>query len=289
VIHRLAFVGPGKVGLAIGYALQQSDAVDELAYYGRRPEPPGHPLFVRAAAEYHFGLEPLRAGTEAVLLTVPDDALPEVAHALASQGPAPGGCAALHCSGALSAELLAPLHARGFAVGSLHPLQAIAHPLTGAERLPGSAFAVSGEPEAAAVARRLVAALGGRVLEVAVSRRPAYHAAAVLASNGLAALLAAAGRLLVQSGVAADEALPALLPLVRGSVSNFEEMGIGQGLTGPVSRGDLETVRLHLATLAGRDRLLYRALSRELTELAAERGDPEYPADELRTLLREGP
>jgi predicted short-subunit dehydrogenase-like oxidoreductase (DUF2520 family) len=276
------------VGLALGYALQQANAVDELVYYGRRPEPPGHPLFVRAAAEYRFGLGPLGAGTEGVLLTVPDDVLPELAHALAAQGPAPAGCAALHCSGALSAELLAPLHARGFAVGSMHPLQAIAHPLTGAERLPGSAFAISGEPEAAAFARRLVASLGGRVLEVAVSRRPAYHAAAVLASNGLAALLAAAGRLLIQSGVPSGDALPALLPLVRGSLANFEELGIAQGLTGPVSRGDLETVRLHLATLSGRDRPLYRALSRELTELASERGDPDFPVDELRALLREG-
>jgi predicted short-subunit dehydrogenase-like oxidoreductase (DUF2520 family) len=234
-----------------------------------------------------FGLEPLAPNTEAVLLSVPDDALAELAHTLAAQGDAPPGCAALHCSGALSTEPLAPLHARGYAVGSLHPLQAIAHALTGAERLVGAAFAVSGEPRAVAVARRITAALDGRILQIPVTRRPIYHAAAALASNGLAALLASAARVLIDAGVEPDDALPALLPLVRGTVDNFEEMGVLPGLTGPVVRGDVETVRLHLAALAPRDAALYRALGRELTELSAERRAPDYPADELRSLFQD--
>lgn len=287
MIERLVVVGPGRLGLSLGTALWQADAVRDLVFYGRRPEPPGHPLFAQGMASYRFGLDAPDPGTEAVLLTVPDDVLPEIAHALAGHGPGPPGCAVLHCSGALSAEPLAPLHARGYPVGSLHPLQAIAHPLTGAERLPGSAFAISGEPVALAVARRIVGALGGRPLQIPVARRPAYHASAVLASNGLAALLAAAARLMVQSGVDADDALPALVPLVRGTLENIAELGLQDALTGPVVRGDLETVRLHLAALAPRDRALYVALARELTELAAEGLGETYPADALRGLLRD--
>jgi predicted short-subunit dehydrogenase-like oxidoreductase (DUF2520 family) len=287
MIERVVVVGPGRVGLALGYALAQSGAVRELVFYGRRPEPPSHPLFGQGLAGYHFGLAPIPPGTEAVILAVPDDTIHELAHALAAQGAAPPGCAALHCSGALSAEPLAPLHVRGFAVGSLHPLQSLAHALQGAEQLPGSAFAVSGEPGAVAVARRLVAALGGQVLQIPVARRAQYHAAAALASNGLAALVATAARLLVRTGLEADTALAALYPLMRGSLANLERMGLQQGLTGPVSRGDVETVRLHLATLEPRERSVYVALGLELTELAAEARDENYPAEALRTLFLE--
>lgn len=287
MIDRLVFVGPGRVGLALGTALWHADAVRELVYCGRRPEPPGHPLFVQGKARYHFGLETPAPGTAAVLLTVPDDVLPELAHALAGQGNARDGCAVLHCSGALSTDPLAPLHARGYAVGSLHPLQAIAHPLTGAERLPGSSFAVSGEPRAVAAARRIVGALGGRALQIPVTQRPVYHAAAVLASNGLAALIASAARLIVRSGVSPEEALPALVPLVRGTIDNIAELGLHDALTGPVVRGDLETVRLHLATLEPRDREIYLVLARELTELAAEGLGEAFPAEAMRGLLRE--
>lgn len=268
--ERLFFVGPGRAGLALGYALWQAEAVDGITYCGRRPEPPSHPLFIQGLARYCFGLERPAPGTDAVFLSVPDGVLPEMAHALAGLGDAPSGCAAFHLSGALSGDVLAPLHARGYTVGTFHPLQSIAHPVTGADRLPGSTVAVSGEPGAVRVARRLVAYLRGYEVTIPVTQRPLYHAAAVLASNYLAVLLAVGGRLLVRAGVPEDRALEALLPLARGTLENVAEMGLGPALTGPVARGDAETVRLHLTSMEPREREVYRALGRELSRLAEE-------------------
>lgn len=282
---RALFVGPGRTGLSLGQALWQAAALDALIYCGRRPEPPSHPLFIEGHAAYCFGLQRPPEGTTAVFLTVPDDVLPEMAHALAGQGSAPEGCAAFHCSGALSVEVLAPLHARGYHVGSLHPLQALAHPLTGAERLRGSWFAISGDPEALAVARRLVAELGGDTLSIPVSRRPLYHAAAVVASNYLPVLAALAGRLLVMAGVDEDEAVPALLPLMRGTLANIEDLGLADALTGPIARGDVETVRLHLRTLPEREARLYRELGREALEIAQASGLDAEVAGSLREAL----
>ncbi len=224
--ERALFVGPGRTGLALGSALWEAGALEAITYCGRRPEPPTHPLFNEGAARYVFGLERPAPGTTAVFLTVPDDVLPEMAHALAGQGDAPVGCAAFHCSGALSVDVLTPLHARGYHVGSLHPLQSLAHPVSGAARLRGSWFAVSGEPEAAAVARRLVAELDGSPVTIPVSRRPLYHAAAVVASNYLPVLIALAARLLVHAGVDEEDAVPALLPLMRGTLENVAELGL---------------------------------------------------------------
>jgi predicted short-subunit dehydrogenase-like oxidoreductase (DUF2520 family) len=281
-VDRAIVVGPGRAGLALGYALVQREAVRELVVCGRRPEPPAHPLFVQGLARYVFGIETPEPGVGAVFVAVPDDALPEMAHTLAGHGDAPSGCAAFHLSGALSTDVMAPLHARGYAVGSFHVLQSLAHPVTAAERIPGSHVAVTGSPQALAVARRLTAALGCPILTVPESWRPLYHAAAVVAANYLPILLDAAARLLEQAGVSHGDALPALLPLVQGTLDNVAELGVERALTGPVVRGDIDTVELHLRALPREDRTLYALLGRELTRLAGEELDPD-----IRRSLRE--
>jgi len=282
-IPHAVIVGPGRVGLALGYAMLRHDAVSTLTVCGRRPEPPNHPLFVQGLARYEFGLTRPDPDTGAVFLAVPDHVLPELAHALAGHGRAPDGCAAFHLSGALSTDVLAPLNARSYSVGALHPLQAIAHPVSGADRIPGSYLAVTGVPEAVAVARRIAAALDSPILTVPSARRPAYHAAAVMASNFLPPLVDAACRILERAGIPFEEALPALVPLIRGTLDNLEEHGIAASLTGPIARGDAETVALHLRALEGSDRVLYSVLGREIARLAV----GTAPEDALREILEQ--
>lgn len=279
------FVGPGRAALSLGFALWKSESVDKLVYCGRKPDPPPHPLFIEGWARYVFGLERPAPGTTAVILGVPDEVLPEMAMAVAAHGEAPPGCVAFHLSGALGTDVLEPLVKRGYSVGTLHPLQTLADPVLGAEQLKGAYFAVSGEPAAVSVARRILNPLGSSVLTIPVSRRPLYHAAAVVASNYLAGLIAAAGRLMVQAGVPEDEALPAILPLARGSLENLGVLGPVRALTGPVSRGDVETVRLHLRTLEPRERALYASLGREILNLAEEGGLSEAAVEELREVF----
>lgn len=285
--ENLFFVGPGRAGLSLGYALWQAGAADSLTYCGRRPDPPAHPLFIEGIAEYVFGLERPEPGTTAVILSVPDEVLPEISMTLAAHGEAPGGCVAFHLSGALGTDPLAPLVQRGYGVGTLHPLQTLADPVLGARQLQGVYFAISGEPNALGTARRIVHHLGGFSLSVPVPQRPLYHAAAVFASNYLAGLMNSAARLLAQTGVPEDEALAAILPLARGGLENLERMGPIRALTGPISRGDLETVRLHLRTLEPRERRLYATLGLELLNLAREGDLAEEEAEEIRMILEE--
>ncbi|MBI4410432.1 MAG: DUF2520 domain-containing protein [Gemmatimonadetes bacterium] len=284
--EQIVIVGPGRMGLALGAALHQAGEVERLIYHGRTLEPPPHPLFdPEGGAEYRLGPHPVPAGTTIVILAVPDQALAEVAHDLALVATAPPGCVALHLAGALSADVLTPLHSAGYAIGSLHPLQTVADRWSGGDRLFGAAFALAGEPAAIAAGRRLVSALGGRTLLIPPALRPVYHAAAVLASNSLVALAAAAARLLGQAGVAEDDAVPSILPLVRGTLDNLEHLGAPAALTGPIARGDLDTVRLHLARLSREDRALYCALGLETLRLARAVGLDEDKAAELESLL----
>jgi predicted short-subunit dehydrogenase-like oxidoreductase (DUF2520 family) len=284
------------MGLALGAALRQADAVDRLLYIGRALEPPPHPLFdpsdpddaSSVGAEYRSGPLPIPGGTSVLILAVPDSALSDVAFDVSAGGPAPPGCAAFHLSGALSTDVLAPLHNAGYAVGSLHPFQTVADPWLSGDRLIGSAFAIAGEAPAVNTARRLVNELAGIPLIIPATLRPVYHAAAVLASNYVIALLAVAARLLEDAGIESSSVLPALLPLVRGTIDNLEHLGIAAALTGPIPRGDVDTIRLHLARLSPEHRALYSGLGVELLRLAREAGLDERRATEIEFLLTSG-
>jgi predicted short-subunit dehydrogenase-like oxidoreductase (DUF2520 family) len=274
-MERLVIIGPGRVGLALGYALVRAEAVESLVYFGRHPEPPPHPLFSDGIAEYRYGLEAPAEGTTAVFLTVPDAVLEEMAEVLAARGDPPPATPAFHCAGALGAEPLASLHARGYRVGTLHPMQPVPYSVAGADRLIGASFALSGEPEALAAGRRIVSALGGRAIQVPTTRRPLYHAAAVMASNYVLVLLDVASRLLVEAGASPEEAEEAVVGLARGTLENAAELGLDHAPTGPIRRGDSEVVDLHLRALGREDASLYaelglRALDRSRSELAPE-------------------
>lgn len=274
------------MGLALGAALLKADAVERLFFFGRAMEAPPHPLFDGPeAAEYRVGPQPIPGGTSIVVLAVPDSRLAEVAYDLSRFGQGPPGCVVLHLAGALSTEALAPLHAVGYAVGSMHPLQAIADPWHSGDRLIGAAYAVAGEPAAMQAARRLVNALDGLPLVIPPQSRPLYHASAVVASNYLIALLAFAVRLMMETGVSESDAITGLIPLMKGTLDNLDNLGVGAALTGPVARGDSDTVRLHLSRLSGPDRELYSGLGLELLRVARAAGLDTEKANELESLL----
>lgn len=267
MVPAVTIVGPGRMGLALASALLQTEAVGALTVFGRRPEPPAHPLFTQGLARYVFGMESLAPDTAAVFLAVPDEVVPEMAHTVAAQGPAPIGCAAFHLSATLPTDVLAPLHHGGYAIGSFHPMQAVANSVSAADRIPGSYVAVVGSPEATAVARALTAALGSPMIAVPAGRRALFDAAIVLASNYLPPLLDLSARLMERAGVSSEEALPALIPLVRGTLESIEERGLAASVRGPLVTGDMETVALHMRAMDPEDRRLYATFGLELLRL----------------------
>ncbi|MCS7316449.1 MAG: DUF2520 domain-containing protein, partial [Bryobacterales bacterium] len=196
-----------------------------------------------------------------------------------------------HTSGVHGPEALAPLAEVGFSCGALHPLQTVASPEQGVTALRGSAFAVTAEGPAAEWATEIVRAAQGWALAIPADRRVCYHAAAVLASNCFAALLDAAVILMNAAGVPARQALRALAPLARTSCENALEAGPAEALTGPIRRGDVETVRRHwqaLTSAAAGLRELYRACSLRMIELAQRQGLPPAVAARLEEVFRGG-
>lgn len=225
----------------------------------------------------------LGARAARLLAAVSDGAITGVAAEVAAGGP--GITAALHTCGAAGPDALAPLRTRGAACGVLHPLQTFPTPDVD---LRGVFFGVWGDECAVRWAEEIAAAAKGRVLGLAESAAPLYHAAAVMASNYITTLVSAAQSTLAAAGVGEADALRALAPLVRASVENAVSRGPAAALTGPIERGDLATVSTHLRALSPLPesvRSLYRAAGLETIELARRRGLPPQTAAALERLL----
>lgn len=260
--HRFALVGPGRAGTTVALALVASGWTP-VAVAGRSPDAAS----TRAAAVALDCPAVLvsDAGRDArlVVIATPDAAVTETARALVSS--AEPGALVLHLAGSLGVGALAPLaDARpDVRLGALHPLQTIPSTRVGLDRLPGSWAAVAGDPEVEAVAETL----GLRPFRLADEHRALYHAAAVVASNHLVALLGQVERL----AAAADVPFAAFVPLIEASLDNVVALGAAAALTGPIARGDLTTVARHLAALDPSERDAYRALAREAAKLAGPR------------------
>jgi predicted short-subunit dehydrogenase-like oxidoreductase (DUF2520 family) len=220
-----------------------------------------------------------------VLIAVPDDAITAVAARLTQANPQ----VAIHTSGNLGGEVLYPLSSQGTACGAMHPLQTLTGDPEDVSALRGAAFAVSGDQDAIAWARSIVDAIGGEALQISPECRAFYHAAAVMASNYVTALVDTSEFLFGEAGVAVDAARRVLSPLLRRAVENTLTRGPVTALTGPIARGDLHTVAAHLQALSSVPediQQLYRAAGLRTLDIAERKGLPPESALHLYTLLQ---
>jgi predicted short-subunit dehydrogenase-like oxidoreductase (DUF2520 family) len=206
-------------------------------------------------------------GVDLLVIATPDSQVGRVSAMVAPVE----GTVVIHLSGSLGLDALATHRRRG----SLHPLMPLPTPAIGAQRLrSGITFAVAGDPMTTSVA----GALGGRVVEVDDSQRPAYHAAATIAANHLVALVGQVERVATSIGLPLD----AFADLMRAATDDALALGPRRALTGPASRGDWDTVDRHrraLSSMAGHRTELaaYDAmvgLARRLSMEAAPASDP---------------
>jgi len=222
----------------------------------------------------------------AVALCVPDDAVATVCSEIADGSGFKPGDVALHFSGALSSHALAAAQAAGACVLSFHPVQTFARPDADAFR--GVACVLEGDDAGIAFGTELAVFLGAGAATIRAEDKALYHAALCVACNYLVTLADLGAGLLARAGLA-EPTLPALLPLLRGAVENLARVGLPAALTGPISRGDLATVRAHLAALGEQAPSLlplYRTVGTATVAIALRKGSiAEEQAAELRKLL----
>lgn len=274
---RVFVIGAGRAGRALAHAMRVA-GVDVVGLHGRRP-----------GTDITWGDWPESlARASVVLVTVRDAELDGVLRSLLS-APLAARAVVLHASGNMEPPALDLLRAHGHEAGTFHPLLPLTDPTRATEQLRRAWVGIDGDEGARSASRELAAAIGARVLEIPPGVKARYHAAAVFASNFPMVLLSAAMRLLTSAGVDEVAARGALGTLLVSAAENASAMGPSAALTGPVARGDVETVRAHLDALADAPGILelYRAMSREALLLAAEAGADAARMEELRRALDE--
>lgn len=287
MFERIAFIGAGRLARTMAPAwLAGGQRVVAVA---SRQLSAAQDLTLQLPGCQALSLEAAVAAADLVLLTVSDDAIAPLAAAL----PWRAGQAVVHCSGATELSALAPAEQAGAAVGGFHPLQIFSDPARAGRLLAGSTVGIeAADAGLSARLHELAAALGMTPMHLRPGTRAAYHAAANLAASSLLAVLAEAQQVWAAIGLPAEAALPALLPLARGTLDAAEARGLAGALSGPVARGDAGVLRAHLQALDalgpthGR---LYRELLRRQLNLAAESGrQPEAVLAGMRPLLSDG-
>jgi predicted short-subunit dehydrogenase-like oxidoreductase (DUF2520 family) len=221
-----------------------------------------------------------------IFITTPDGIIPKVASELQWHE----GQSVVHCSGADSTETLQTARQMGANVGVFHPLQTFASIKHAVDNIPGSTFAIEAEEPLLTTLKRMAEKLNCRWIELKASDKVVYHAAAVIACNYLVTLVKLADDLWQTFGIPREQATQALLPLLKGTLNNIENVGIPQCLTGPIARGDIGTVKKHLDALQKEapDVLsTYCELGLQTIPIAQAKGKiDEDKADELRAVLK---
>ena len=257
---RVAIVGAGNLGRALVRALVKAGYKVEAIVARSARESRKRAAKIARAAGGRASTDLSNVQARLVWFCVPDAAIAIAARELAS-GVEWKGRIALHSSGALSSSELAVLRQRGAAVASVHPLMTF---VRGAQpSFVGVPFAVEGDAAAVRVARRVVAEFGGHSYPIRRQDKVAYHAWGTFASPLFTALLATTERVAGLAGVKAKQAKRRMVPILMQTLANYAAFDAGDAFSGPIIRGDVDTVKRHLQLLRGdrAAREVYRALA----------------------------
>ena len=273
----IGFIGAGKVGVSLGRYLKENH-VHLTGYYSQNP------VSSKEAAAYtrttsFSTVEDVVGESDLLFLTVPDGQVGKVWEQMKDLPVA--GKIICHCSGLLSSAVFSEIAPRGAFGYSIHPLLAVSDKFQSYQTFYHAVFTVEGPEEKRNSVSELLRRCGNQIVYLDACQKAKYHAAAVMASNLVAALYDEAQKLLIECGFSRELAAESVNPLFLGNARAVAEKGAVAALTGPVERQDTETVQKHLEALDGNDREIYRLLSLQAVEIA-EQKHPEKDYKELK-------
>ena len=266
---RIGFIGAGRLGKALAWSLAGAGMQVTRAASNKLLD--AQALASRIALCEAVTAQQLVDNCDLVFVTTPDKAIASTVAALRWRA----GQAVVHCSGVTEVDALAAARQQGAQVGGFHPMQTFGDPLAAVNSLPGSTITVEASEPLNSWLVAVSDRLNCRVNRLPPGMRARYHAAAGFTSQFINALFAEAATVWGSWGASEEDALRALMPMARGTLSSIESVGIAKGMPGPVSRGDAASVEKHLAALAtlGPEMLgFYRTLCASTVPLALKSG-----------------
>ena len=291
---KIGIIGAGRVGCSMGRYLAEHQA-GEPVFYDRHPERAAEAAEFCARDEREVsrgelhrrpsgscGLGELIRISDMIWITTPDD---EIARVWDDIGAVPLTDKTIcHFSGSLSSAVFQGIEATGAAGCSIHPMLAFSDKYSSYARLENAFFTIEGDPRAVLAMRGLLEPLGNEIVEIDASKKRLYHCAASVLSNQVVAVLASGFSMLEQAGFPRSCVQEAVAALIRGNVENVLAAGPEAALTGPVERGDVETVAGHLACVPEGEKEMYLLLAKKLLAIAR-RKNPERDYERMEALL----
>ena len=281
---RIGFIGAGVMGKTMGLLLGSCGY--EIVGYTSRSETSALRVAKEVGGKFFSDGAKLSANSDILFLTTPDDVIQQVCRVLAKEEGFHPRQVVAHMSGSHTSAILEPAERLGAFPLSMHPFQSCPTAEKALENLPRSVFSLEGSPEAVKIGKAMVSRMGADYFVLDREDKVLYHAAACMASNYLVALMGGAIELLRMSGVEEEMLLPVLLPLVEGTLDNLKELSPAAALTGPIKRGDINTVERHIESIEEKAPELldmYKALGRRTLSLAMQKQG--FDRAKLRTLM----
>ena len=273
-------IGAGTLATALAVALRRSGhrVVEIVSRNNAQSLSRARKLAKRVGARV-ITFRDAQFATRATWICVPDDAIFDVARQIATRGDWTRKIA-IHSSGALGSEALAPLKTAGASIASAHPLMTFVR--SSKPELDGVPFALEGDHKALVTVGGIVRSLGGKPFRIPAELKPAYHLFGFFSSPALVALIAAAQRVGELAGFDRRKSRQLMGPIVRQTIDNCLVSTPQHAFSGPLRRGDIATLRKHLEVLKGQPKLL--TLYRSLASIALQYL-PVTNADALKKLI----
>lgn len=278
---RIGIIGAGKVGTTLGKYLS-IHGKNVTGFYSRTHESADEAATF-AETETYSSLCKLVEKNDVIFITTPDGVIHQVWGELLHQDIS--NRIICHFSGSLSSHVFSGREEAGASGISMHPMYAFSDKFHSYEQFHTAYLTLEGDPEAVAVMKPMWEAIGHHVLTLKAEDKIKYHAAAAMASNEMLGLMQASLDILSECGFSEKDSMALLTPLVQGNIASMLKKGCVNALTGPVERGDAQTVRKHLQALEGsKAGKIYQSLGSTMVELAKRR-NPDRDYTPVRTLF----
>ncbi|MFC1812614.1 Rossmann-like and DUF2520 domain-containing protein [Thermodesulfobacteriota bacterium] len=269
-----AIVGCGKVGTALGVFLTRAGY--RAAGFASKSLSSAK-LAAETIPSTHYSDVPweITRKADVVFITTPDGVIQDVCNSISQNRGFANNAVVFHCSGALPSTILSNAKKCSAFTGSMHPLQSFASVDFNVNPFRSIVISIEGENKAVNVAKEIAANLKATTVTILTEAKTLYHASAVTASNYLVTLIDLALRLICAAGIADRDAFHVLKPLIEGTLANIEKTGTMEALTGPIVRGDVETVEKHVEEIGAKlpDLLpLYKTFGFYTIDIASKRG-----------------
>ncbi|MGL4655327.1 MAG: Rossmann-like and DUF2520 domain-containing protein [Sarcina sp.] len=271
---KFGFIGAGKLGVSLGKYFTSND-IRVSGYCSKRLES------AKDASEFtntkcYESLEELVLESDAIIISTSDLVIEEVWDDLKTLNIK--GKIICHCSGVISSEVFSDIDSLGAYGYSIHPMLAISSKFDSYKNFSKAFFTVEGSMKYKYYFHNLFNKLGNEHCIIPSKNKAKYHLACVRSSNLILGILNKSITELMECGFTKEKAVDAILPLAELNIKNVKQKGLEESLTGPIERGDLETLKSHVDVLESEeDEVLYRLLSRETLKIALEKNkDRDY-------------